>query len=380
MAYPFTPVLTLCVAPPRGVRRPRARPPAPWLVDHGSPFIKRPMRIAVLLLGLALVAAPLSGQAPRPPRLTIAMTRVERELRAQAAGEMERTGTSFLAAGAEMGDTVRDTHVDRVGWYGAYKPRSAHEFADSIRGNIARANLGLTGVSVVGVMLDSTTERPSASRRVVSELQDRWGRCRRVERSYRFSLDAGKDRRRMVFGPARVTRCRPRRYWGWPTPGVRPGRVRVRRPLRLDSSGSGFGIVGRLWGRMVVREDRIDVALDSLTIRHLGLNAQTPWVDSLTVGVASGDSSSWEVVEESRALKVGRIFRPGDTFRHGPVRFRIRHAPSRPSEDCDWIAVTIYGHHRASPGAALEPVWWYVHGTRGMLVPEARARRGTASR
>jgi hypothetical protein len=303
-------------------------------------------------------------------------------------------GTTLHAMGAVLHDTAGRTTVSRLDVSG--EPRTAHERADRLRDELVAMSGPTDHVVVAGVMTDSIAgpaaravngiDGPRYPRRVITELEDRRARCRRVERPYRFVEDPADPRwglGTVVFGPARVTRCNARGYWTNGNPSLlvpvaelmRREPVRVRRRLDLDSYGSGFATVGRFWGTITVREHVVAVVFDSLLLHYrTGTEYQRPVrLDSITASVSLGDST-WTTIEDGRALSLGRSFRPGDTVRRGPTRFVIRHQ-DRGEDACHWITVTVFETILTPLSDGYTgPSWSYTHSRRGVLVPASRAR------
>jgi len=318
--------------------------------------------------------------------LTPEMRLLDQKLLAEARSTLERWGTTFHAYALYM-PTSSLGEVMEIGAQHSVDSRQPSAFRDSLRSALRVRQAMAPEASVIGVITDSVAgpieeavdgaEGPDFPRMAVTELEDRSGRCRRIERDYHFAKDPPGHWAwgSIVFGPRRVTRCEPLRYW--PTYAVSeapvvPSRPRlaapILRPLDISSLGVIFTVVGDMHGKLTVFNDSIVVAFDSLVAtRQLRNDTRRVLLDSIRVGVGMGDDKSWTPVDDSKALKVGRVLPPGGKLVWRGIRFVLPH--KRREEDAEsWIVVTFHLTSGKRGQADYHPdATTYAHSKKGIL-------------
>ena len=318
--------------------------------------------------------------------LTSEMKVLDSALLASAHYTLERWGTTFHAFAFYVPDTSRSVNVFEVGLPHSVDSRLPSAYRDTLRSALrvrqarepdARA-IGIITDSIVGPMEEAVdgADGPDVARMAITELEDRTGRCRRIERDYHFAKEPKGDWGwgTIVYGPPRITRCEPIGYWPnySELAPVVPSRPRLAapivRPLDISSLGVIFTVVGDMHGKLTVFDDSIVVAFDRLVVtRQLPNDVRRVRLDSIRVGVGVGDDKSWSPVDDSKALKIGRVLPPSAKIVRRNVRFVLPHV--RREEDSDsWIVVTFHlttGRHGQAdyqPNATT-----YAHSTRGVL-------------
>lgn len=277
---------------------------------------------------------------------------------------LELTGHSFYAFALYIADTAGPLTVYEYRMEGEPPRDEPAEIAYGLRSTIRRRQTSAQTARTVGVIVDSIAGPfkeavdgiygPLFRRMAITELEDRNGRCRRVEREYHFAKEESEDGRkptslefgRVVFGATRVTRCEPRRYWPQEKVGETPVRPRLAtpivRPLSISSLDNYYSVVGRLSGALTVFDDSIVVKLDSLVAtRRLPNDQQRIRLDSIRVGVGVGDDKTWSPVDDSKALPVGLILPKGDVIERQNVEFMLPHQ-RREADDKSWLVVTFH--------------------------------------
>lgn len=143
------------------------------------------------------------------------------------------------------------------------------------------------------------------------------------------------------------------------------------RPISISSLDNYFSVVGRFSGELTVFDDSIAVMFDTLiATRRLPEDQQRIRLDSIRVGVGVGDDKSWSPVDNSKALRIGRILPKGEVMEWKNVRFALPHERSE-SDDTAWIVVTFHitvgrrGESGYSTGATT-----YAHSERGVLATD----------
>lgn len=156
------------------------------------------------------------------------MIRLSEALFARTRAPLEHTGHSFYALGMFL---TSDGRLAEVGPQSTTAVLAPFAIADGIRENFRSSHL--TDATVVGVVFDSIAgdiakagsgallEQPP--RQAVLEMEDRAGRCVRIEREYRFVSAGGGGASEDAGGPSGFgvieyhdairLACRPRDYW-----------------------------------------------------------------------------------------------------------------------------------------------------------------------
>jgi hypothetical protein len=140
------------------------------------------------------------------------------------------------------------------------------------------------------------------------------------------------------------------------------------RSLDISSLGVQFTVVGEFKGKLTIFDDSVVVRFDRLiATRQLPNDNRVVKLDSIRVGVGVGDEESWNPVDDSKALRIGRLLPPGGRLVRRNVPFVMPH--ERREEDADsWIVVTFHitvgqpGHPDYSPQATT-----YAHSVKGVL-------------
>ena len=306
---------------------------------------------------------------------------------------LERGGHSFYAFALYVADSAGPPSVYAYGVESTPPLYEPAPIGDSLRSAVRLHQTSSRIARTVGIIVDSIAgpfdkavdgvHGPPFKRLAITELEDRSGRCRRVEREYHFIKDDSEDARhvsgwefgRVVYGDARVTRCEPRRYWPERKVVETPARPHLAapivRPLSISSLDDHFSVVGTFSGQLTVSDDSIVVTLDTLiATRRLPGDEQGIKLDSIRVGVGVGDEKAWSPADNSKALRIGRTLPRGDVITRRNVRFVLPHE-RRESDDKSWLVVTFHisvGNPDESgyPHSATT----YAHSKRGVLAAE----------
>lgn len=219
-------------------------------------------------------------------------------------------------------------------------------------------------------------EGPQFPRMAITEMEDRSGRCRRLERDYRFVNDpksgTGWGFGYVRFDAPRITRCEPRRFWPPDSVVEVPTRPHLAKPivraLSISSLDNYFSVVGRFGGKLTVYDDSIVVQFDTLiATRRLPEDTQTIRLDSIRVGVGVGDDKGWSPIDDSKALLIGRRLSRGGTIERHDVRFLMEHARGE-RDATSWIVVTFHiTVGRPGEPGYLPAATTYAHSKRGVL-------------
>ena len=349
-----------------------------------------------LAIGLVLAVFPTVGQsqstaeADTGTALTADMELLDRRLLATTREPLERWGNTFRAIAMYVPDTAGPPQAFEIGLEHPLDTRQPGVHRDTLR-SIMRRRQKYEPARTIGIIVDSIAgpveealdgaDGPDFARRAITELEDRSGRCRRVERDYRFAREPRGDWGfgTVVFGPPRTTRCDPVGYWPKDSSNAEPvGPTRPRlaapivRPLDISSLGVQFTVVGEFKGKLTVFDDSIVVRFDRLTAaRQLPNDTRTVKLDSIRVGVGVGDQESWSPVDDSKALRIRRVLPPGGKILRRNVRFVMRH--ERSEEDVNsWIVVTFHitVAHPGDPNY-LPQATTYAHSVKGVLAETA---------
>jgi hypothetical protein len=363
-----------------------------WLRLNGLPLLAGPA---------ILIAAAQSGSAQLPDAMqtgppdtgasfTGDMRLLDGKLLEMTREPLERSGHSFYAFALYVADTAGPPVVYEYGLETAPSVRQPGPIAASLRRTIRRHQTKPPGARTVGFIVDSIAgpfdqaadgvDGPPFPRLAITELEDRSGRCRRIEREYRFVKDLTENARRetrwflgrVVYGEPRVTRCEPRRYWPREKVVETPIRPRLAAPivrrLSISSLDNNFSVVGKFSGRLTIFDDSIVVRFDTLmATRRLPDNQDHIKLDSIRVGVGVGDDTTWSPMDNSRALRVDRTLARGEVITRRNVRFTLPHE-RKESDDDAWLVVTFHiTVGRPGEPGYLPDATTYAHAKRGVL-------------
>jgi hypothetical protein len=318
------------------------------------------------------------------------MLLLDRELLAQTIEPLERWGHSFYALSLYVADTAGPPRLYSYGLEHSPATNQPGPIADSLR-SAMRLHFSNTGAPrTVAVIRDSIAgpfseavdgiEGPQFPRMAITELEDRSGRCRRLERDYRFVNDPKQDQRSgtgwgfgyIRYDAPRITRCNPRRFWPADPVAEVPARPHLDEPivraLSISSLDNYFSVVGRFAGQLTVYDDSIVVHFDTLiATRRLPEDTQTIRLDSIRVGVGFGDDKAWSPIDNSKALLIGRRISRGRSMERHDVRFMMEH--ERAERDANsWIVVTFHiTVGRPGEPGYLREATTYAHSKRGVL-------------
>jgi hypothetical protein len=301
---------------------------------------------------------------------------------------LERSGHSFYAFALYVADTAGPPIVYAYGMESDPLMNDPPGIADALRSAVRKHQSTSSRARTVGIIVDSIAGPfdkavdgsfgPPYPRVAITELEDRSGRCRRIERQYHFAKDppgdgrdSGKEFGRIVYGDSRVTRCRPRQYWPIETVVMPPAKPRLAapivRPLFISSMDNHFSVVGRFSGALTVYDDSIVVRFDSLiATRRLPNDPQRIRLDSIRVGVGMGADTAWSPVDDSKALSIESELPKGEVIERKDVRFVIRHE-RREADDDSWVVVTFHITLLEGDAEAPKPATTYAHSRRRVL-------------
>lgn len=344
---------------------------------------------AVLLATAGPVAAQTSGPPDTGTSFTGDMRLLDGRLLRLIRESLERSGHSFYALALYVADTAGPPVVNQYFIDAAPLMNDPQGIADVLRSVARRNQTDPPAARTIGIIVDSIdgpiskaiegSFGPPYKRVAITELEDRNGRCRRIERDYRFEKDPPGDDSKpekefghVVFGDARVTRCQPRRYWPVETATPTASKPRLAapivRPLLISSLDNYFSVVGRFSGALTVFDDSIVVHFDSLVAtRRLRNDDQQVRLDSIRVGVGVGSTTVWSPVDDSNALPIDLDLARGEVIERKNARFVIRHE-RRMADDDSWIVVTFHiTANRDGKSASPTTATTYAHSTRGVL-------------
>jgi hypothetical protein len=305
---------------------------------------------------------------------------------------LERSGHSFYALALYVADTAGPPVVDQYRVDAAPLMNDPQGIADVLRSVTRRHQTDPPAARTVGIIVDSIAGPldkavggsfgPPYKRVAITELEDRSGRCRRIERDYHFARDPPGDGRdaekefgHIVFGDARVARCQPRRYWPIETATATPTKPRLAAPivrqLFISSLDNYFTVVGRFSGALTVFDDSIVVKFDSLiATRRLPNDQQQIKLDSIRVGIGVGSDTAWSPVDDSKALVIDRELHKGEVIERKNVRFVMQHE-RRAADDDSWIVVTFHiTVNRDGDSPAPATATTYAHSRRKVLASD----------
>jgi hypothetical protein len=361
-------------------------------------------RALPLLAGSAVLlatAAPLGAQSTGIPQssppdtgasFTSDMRLLDGRLLRLIRENLERSGHSFYALALYVADTAGPPVVYQYRMDADPLMNDPQGIADVLRSVARRHQTNPPAARTVGIIIDSIAGPmskavggsfgPPYKRVAITELEDRSGRCRRIERDYHFAKDLPGDGRdaekefgHIVFGDARVARCQPRRYWPIETVAAPPAKQRLAapivRPLFISSLDNRFSVVGRFSGTLTVFDDSIVVKFDSLiATRRLPNDQQQIRLDSIRVGVGVGSDTVWSPVDDSKALLIDRDLPKGEVIERKDVRFVMQHG-RRAADDDSWIVVTFHiTVNRGGDSGLPTSATTYAHSRRRVLASE----------
>ena len=311
------------------------------------------------------------------------MLLLDRQSLERSRAVLERFGNTFLAAAFYVVDTTPPVVLE-VGLEHYVEERIPSVHRDSLR-SATRAHLRHGNGRTVGIITDSIAgpireaidgaDGPDFHRRAITELEDISGRCRRIERDYRFLKDSGGDWGfgKVEFGPPVISQCDPVGYW--PVDSSKSEIVPTRphlaapivRDLEISSLGVQFIITGELKGRLTIYEDSIVVLFDRLLATRQLPDVGLVTLDSVRVGVGIGDENSWSPTDDSKALRIGRRLPPLGRIVRRNVRFVLPHQRAE-MDDTAWIVVTFHltRGRRGEPGY-VSAATTYAHSEREVL-------------
>ena len=305
---------------------------------------------------------------------------------------LERSGHSFYALALYVADTAGPPTVYEYGMESAPLMNDPQGIADVLRATVRKHQTSSPTARTVGIVVDSIagpftkavdgSYGPPFRRVAITELEDRSGRCRRIEREYHFAKGPPDDDRNgssefghIVYGDARVSRCRPRSYWPTETVAATPSRTHLAapivRPLFISSLDNHFSVVGRFSGALTVFDDSIVVRFDSLiATRRLPDDPQRIRLDSIRVGVGMGADTAWSPMDDSKALAIESYLAKGEVIERKNVRFAVRHE-RREADDDAWLVVTFHiTVDRIGDSESPKPATTYAHSKRRVLASE----------
>lgn len=357
------------------------------------------MRLSCVLILVTAPTAVCVAQGAAAGDTSVALTPemqvLDSALIASARYTLERWGTTFHAYAYYVPDTSKGSQAMELGLEHSIESRLPSVFRDSLRSTLRIHQSRSPEARVTGIITDSIAgpieeavdgaDSPAVARMAITELEDRNGRCRLVERDYHFVKEPAGDYGwgTIVFGPPRIRRCQPTGYWPTYSPTdapTLPSRPRLAapivRPLDISSLGVIFTVVGNMHGKLTIFDDSVVVAFDSLVAtRQLPNDRRRVRLDSIRVGVGVGDEKSWSPVDDSKALKIGRLLAPGGKIVRRNVKLVLPH-PRREEDAESWIVVTFHltvgrrGQADYQPNATT-----YAHSKRGVLAEASSLSR-----
>jgi hypothetical protein len=376
--------------------------------------MKRPASAAVFMAWITLVGlartTPCGAQSTFPeaiPDTAVALTHDMKILDERLFGltriPLERWGNTFYARAMYIPDTPGPARASEMGLATAVDTREPGVMRDSLRSTM-RMRQGYTPQArTIGIIADSIegpvreavdgADGPPFPRHAITELEDKNGRCRRIERDYRFVAEPRGEwgLGTVVFDRPRITTCEPHGYWPAhplmgaappdPAPTIghsAPGRsilaTPIVRPIAISSLDNYFSVVGEFHGKLTVLNDSIVVVFDTLFVTsRLADSGTPPKLDAIRVGVGVKSGESWTSIDESKPLKIGLLVPRGANIIRRNARFVMKHEREY-ADEAAWIVVTFdltvanrgvkNGSHRA---------WTYAHSEKGILNATGRS-------
>jgi hypothetical protein len=310
---------------------------------------------------------------------------------------LERWGNTFYARAMYIEDVPGPARAYEIGLAHSVDSREPGVYRDSLRSTVRMRQQYSTQSRTIGIIADSIdgpvreavdgADGPPFARRAITELEDRSGRCRRIERDYHFVAEPRGEwgLGTVIFGPPRVSSCQPQGYWpARPSLGAAPPdpesaiapaapvrsilAVPIVRPIAISSLDNYFSVVGEFHGKLTVFNDSIVVVFDTLFVtRRLPENGIPPRLDAIHVGVGVQSGQSWTTVDNSKPLKMNLIVPHGANVLRRNVRFVMKHERKYADEQA-WIVVT-FDLTVAHPGEKQRShkAWTYAHSEKGVL-------------
>jgi hypothetical protein len=156
------------------------------------------------------------------------MRLIDSALMKRARTVLERYGSTFYADGVYVPDTAGPVRVLEIGPNETVEPRTPNGFREAYRSALRNEQRYRPQSRTLGVMTDSIAgplneavdgaDGPDLPRFAITELEDRSGKCLRVERSYRFVKEPKGDWEMgtVMFDAPKITRCAWIDYWANP--------------------------------------------------------------------------------------------------------------------------------------------------------------------
>jgi hypothetical protein len=157
--------------------------------------------------------------------LTPEMRAIDSMLVKRARSILERWGSTFYAIASYVPDTAGPARIFEMGLNNSVEQRTPSAYRDEYRRSLRNQQRYRPQARTLAVITDSIAGPlseavdgaggPGLPRVAITELEDRTGRCRRVERSYRFVPEpAGEwELGTVVFERPKITRCQWIDYW-----------------------------------------------------------------------------------------------------------------------------------------------------------------------
>ena len=363
-----------------------------------------------ITLGGLTRASPSVAQSALPaatPDTATALTREMKILDERLFGmtriPLERWGSTFLAHAMYIPDVPGPSRAFEMGLQTSATTMEPGVIRDSLRSEMRRRQEYTPQARTIGIIADSIegpireavdgADGPPFVRRAITELDDRSGRCRRIERDYRFVAEPRGDwgLGTVVFDPPRITACKPRGYWAaHPTLGAAPpdpvaavghaAPIRsilaapIVRPIAISSLDNHFSVVGEFRGKLTVFNDSIVVVFDTLlATSRLPNDGVSPRLDAIRVGIGVQSGKSWTSIDDSKPLKIDLVVSPGTRVLRRDVRFVMKHE-RKYDDEAAWIVVTfdLTVAHRGETSRSHK-AWTYAHSDKGILTAPTRS-------
>lgn len=370
--------------------------------------MKRPALAAVSMVWITLAeltgTTPCAAQSTFPqatPDTVVALTRdmtiLDERLFGLTRIPLERWGNTFYARAMFIPDAPGPARASEMGLATSTNTREPGVIRDSLRSTMRMRQAYTPQARTIGIIADSIegpvreavdgADGPPFARRAITELEDKYGRCRLIERAYRFVAEPRGDwgLGTVIFDAPRISSCQPRGYWpAHPTMGAAPpdpastighsapGRsilpAPIVRPIAISSLDNYFSVVGEFHGKLTVFNDSILVVFDTLFVtRRLPDDGAPARLDAIRVGVGVQSGQSWTSIDDSEPLKIGVIVPRGASVLRHNVRFVMKHERKYVDEEA-WIVVT-FDLTVAHPGEnnRSQKAWTYAHSEKGIL-------------
>jgi hypothetical protein len=337
----------------------------------------------------------------KTPDTAVALTRDMKILDERLFGltriPLERWGNTFYARAMYIDDVAGPARAYEMGLATSIDSREPGVYRDSLRSTMRIRQQYTPQARTIGIIADSIegpvreavdgADGPPFPRRAITELEDKNGRCRRVERDYRFVAEPRGEwgLGTVIFDAPRVRSCEPHGYWSArPTMGAAPadpvatiahsapGRsilaAPIVRPIAISSLDNYFSVVGEFHGKLTVFNDSIVVVFDTLFVtRRLPDNGIAPRLDAIRVGVGVQTEQSWTTTDDSKPLEMNLIVPHGANILRRNARFVMKHERKYADERA-WIVVTFeLTVGNAGEGKRSHKAWTYAHSEKGVL-------------